>query len=47
MPHDDHEKNRIAWNEMVEVHYHHPDYRVKDFLEGASTLKSIKLNASI
>ena len=43
MPHKDHEKNRIAWNEMVEVHYHHVGYRVKEFLEGASTLKSIEL----
>ncbi len=43
MPHPDHEKNRIAWNEMTDVHFKHPDYKVKEFLEGRSTLKSIEL----
>jgi SAM-dependent methyltransferase len=45
MPHPDHEKNRIAWNEMVGVHYDHPDYRTKEFLAGESKLKSIELTA--
>lgn len=44
MPHEDHEKNRLAWNEMVEVHFKHPDYKVKEFLNGASTLKRIELD---
>ncbi len=39
----DHEKNRIAWNEMVEVHINHPSYRLKDFLNGWNSLKSIEL----
>ncbi|HWR83680.1 MAG TPA: class I SAM-dependent methyltransferase [Candidatus Deferrimicrobium sp.] len=43
MPHDDHETNRAAWNEMVEVRFKHRDYRVKEFLDGHSTLKSIEL----
>ena len=42
MPHDDHEKNRAAWNDMVEVHYHHPDYKLKEFLEGWNSLKAIE-----
>lgn len=41
--HPDHEKNRIAWNEMAEVHYRHPDYKVKEFLNGACTLHRIEL----
>lgn len=43
MPHPEHEKNRQAWNEMVEVHWKHPDYYVKEFLEGRSSLKRIEL----
>lgn len=43
MPHPDHEKNRTAWNEMTDVHFKHPDYKVKEFLEDRSTLKSIEL----
>ena len=43
MPRPDHEKNRTAWNEMTDVHFKHPDYNVKEFLEGLSTLKSIEL----
>lgn len=42
MPHDDHEMNRIAWNEMVEVHFRHPGYLVKEFLDGQLTLHSIE-----
>jgi SAM-dependent methyltransferase len=40
---DDHEINRVAWNEMAEVHYGHPGCRVKEFLEGRSTLHSIEV----
>ncbi len=43
MPLEDHEKNRVAWNEMAGVHYRHPDYKVKEFLAGASTLHPIEL----
>ncbi len=43
MPHNDHEKNRVAWNEMAQVHFKHPGYRVKEFLAGASTLHPIEL----
>jgi len=38
MPHPDHEKNRALWNETVDLHYSHPRYRVKEFMEGASSL---------
>jgi len=43
MTNQDHEKNRIAWNEMVDVHFRHPDYKVKEFLKGSSTLKDLEL----
>ncbi|MBI5267423.1 MAG: class I SAM-dependent methyltransferase [candidate division Zixibacteria bacterium] len=45
MPHPDHEKNRAAWNEMVGIHYDHPDYRTKEFLEGHSKLMPIERSA--
>ena len=41
--HEGHEKNRIAWNEMADVHYRHPDYHVKGFLAGRCSLHSIEL----
>jgi SAM-dependent methyltransferase len=37
-----HERNRLAWNELVEVHLRHPEYRVKEFLEGQTTLKALE-----
>ncbi len=43
MPDRDHEINRIAWNEMVEVHFKHPGYKVKEFLDGQRTLHSIEI----
>lgn len=42
MPNLDHEKNRKAWNDMVEIHYDHPDYKLKEFLDGWNSLKSIE-----
>jgi len=42
-PHDDHEKNRIAWDEMVEVHWDHPAQKRREFLAGWCSLKSIEL----
>jgi SAM-dependent methyltransferase len=42
MPHPDHEKNRVAWNEMVGIHYDHPDYRTREFLAGESKLMAIE-----
>ena len=45
MPDHNHEKNRKAWNEMVRVHYDHPDYRLDEFLNGWSSLKPIELDA--
>jgi SAM-dependent methyltransferase len=44
MPSADQEKNRAAWNEMTEVHFRHPDYKVAEFLQGRSTLRSIELD---
>jgi SAM-dependent methyltransferase len=43
MPHQNHEKNRRAWNETVPVHYRHPDYRLEEFRKGWCSLKSIEL----
>ena len=31
MPNPDHEKNRAAWNEMVELHWDHPEQKRKEF----------------
>ncbi len=45
MTHDDHEKNRAAWNDMVKIHYNHPDYKLKEFLDGWNSLKEIERNA--
>ena len=45
MPHPDHEKNRAAWNQVVELHYNHPEYRTEDFINGATKLKRIELEA--
>jgi SAM-dependent methyltransferase len=42
MTNDHHEKNRAAWNQMVEVHYHHPDYKLHEFLDGWNSLKTIE-----
>lgn len=42
MAHEEHEKNRIAWNDMVEVHWRHPEYKVREFLDGWNSLHSIE-----
>jgi SAM-dependent methyltransferase len=39
-----HEVNRRHWNQRTEAHFKHPDYRVKEFLEGASTLHPLELS---
>jgi SAM-dependent methyltransferase len=44
MSHPDHEQNRVAWNEMADIHYAHPWYRVKEFLDGWCSLKEIELS---
>lgn len=43
MPHPDHEINRIAWNEMVQVHINHPAQKRKEFVAGWNSLKEIEL----
>ncbi len=45
MAYKGHEQNRKLWDEIVEIHYNHPDYKVKEFLEGWSSLKPIELEA--
>jgi SAM-dependent methyltransferase len=45
MPHPDHEKNREAWNELVQIHVNHPDYRTREVIEGGSSLRWIELEA--
>ncbi len=44
MSFNDHQKNRVAWNEMVEVHIKHPSGKLKEFLSGWCSLKEIELN---
>lgn len=44
MPHPDHEKNRAAWNELVDVHIDHPEYRSSLLHKGGHTLKKIELD---
>jgi len=45
MARDDHEKNRAAWNHMVDLHVDHPEYRTQEVIEGGSSLKAIELEA--
>ncbi len=45
MPYDDHEKNRAAWNDMVEVHWDHPAQKRREFLDGRCALKPLELEA--
>ncbi len=45
MPHPDHEKNRRSWNEMVDLHVNHPEYRTAEVLAGGSSLKRLELEA--
>jgi SAM-dependent methyltransferase len=45
MAHPDHEKNRAAWNQMVDLHISHSDYRTAEILAGGSSLKWIELEA--
>jgi SAM-dependent methyltransferase len=45
MPNPHHEQNRKLWDEIAEIHFRHPDYKVKEFLEGWSTLKPIELES--
>jgi SAM-dependent methyltransferase len=45
MPHPDHEKNRIAWNEMVDIHVNHMEYRTQEVIDGGSSLKRLELKA--
>ena len=42
MPHPDHEKNRISWNDMVEVHFKHRDHNVREFIDGYNSLHRIE-----
>jgi SAM-dependent methyltransferase len=45
MPHPDHEKNRASWNQMVDLHVNHSEYRTQEVLDGGSSLKRIELEA--
>lgn len=45
MPHPDHEKNRHAWNQMVDLHVNHPEYLTQHVIDGGSSLKKIELDA--
>ncbi|MEZ5360197.1 MAG: methyltransferase domain-containing protein [Candidatus Zixiibacteriota bacterium] len=39
----DHEINREQWNKRTEAHYKHPEYKVKEFLEGTFDLHPLEL----
>lgn len=45
MSNPDHEKNRAAWNQMVDLHVDHMEYRTREVIKGGSSLKSIELEA--
>ena len=45
MPDKHHELNRSAWNEIVDIHINHSEYRVLEFIDGGHTLKRIELEA--
>jgi len=45
MPHKDHEENRRIWNEMVDLHVDHEEYRTQEVIDGGSSLKRIELEA--
>ncbi|MBU8934369.1 MAG: class I SAM-dependent methyltransferase [candidate division Zixibacteria bacterium] len=45
MPDSGHKQNRKLWNEIADVHYYHPGYKVKEFLQGQCPLKSLELSA--
>lgn len=45
MANKDNEQNRKVWNEIVELHYNHPDYKLQEFLDGWNSLKKIEKNA--
>ena len=38
-----HEVNREGWNKRTEAHFGHPGYRVKEFLDGQTTLHPLEL----
>ncbi len=41
--HKDHEINRKHWDDRTEAHFSHPDYKVKEFLEGTFDLHPLEL----
>ncbi len=43
MSNSDHEKNRAAWNQMVDLHINHPEYRTQEVIDGGNSLKRIEL----
>jgi SAM-dependent methyltransferase len=45
MTHPDHELNRRTWNQAVDLHLHHPEYRTKEVIAGGSSLKRLELEA--
>lgn len=42
MANADHEQNRKLWDEIADVHFRHPDYKVREFLEGWNSLRTIE-----
>ncbi|MDD4051515.1 MAG: class I SAM-dependent methyltransferase [candidate division Zixibacteria bacterium] len=42
--HEYHEVNRKHWNQRTEAHFKHPHYRVREFLDGQTTLHQLELS---
>lgn len=45
MAHDGHQKNRLAWNQMVDLHINHSEYKTAEVIQGGSSLKQLELQA--
>ena len=45
MTHEDHERNRAGWDQMVDLHVKHMEYRTEDVINGGSSLKRLELEA--
>ena len=43
MSHPEHEKNRAMWNEIVDIHLNHPEYKTEHVINGGSSLKPLEL----
>ena len=47
MAHQDHEKNRTSWNQMVDLHVDHLEYLTQKVIDGGSSLKPLIENETL